>query len=112
MNADMRRKTVVYLIIRIVIINAIIAFLYFMNPSPSLSRTVFLAVLVSVNSLFFAALLILRYLENLKVFLYAHFIFDVFLITGLSFFDGGVMNSDMPLPMPHLDTTSSIRNTR
>ena len=97
MNADMRKKAVVYLVVRIFIINAIIAFLYFMNTSPSLSRTVFLSALISVNILFLIALFILHHLNTLKVFLYAHFIFDVLLITVLSFFDGGVMNSDMPL---------------
>jgi len=97
MNPDLRKKTFVYLIVRIAIINFVAAFLFFMSSAPNLSKTFFLGTLIGVNLLFLFSLALLHRLQSVKIFLYSHFFFDVFLITALSFFDGGVVDSDLPL---------------
>ncbi|HHH84470.1 MAG TPA: PAS domain S-box protein, partial [Firmicutes bacterium] len=97
MNADLRKKTSVYLVVRISIINFVVAFLFFMSSESNLSKAVFLGTLIVANALFLLSLTLLHRMEKVKAFLYAHFIFDVFLITALSFFDGGVVDSDLPL---------------
>lgn len=97
MNPDLRKKTLVYLIVRIAIINFVSGFLFFMSSTPNLSKSFFLGTLIAVNFLFLLSLILLQRMERIKAFLYAHFIFDVFLITVLSFFDGGVVDSDLPL---------------
>ena len=79
------------------ILNFIIGFLYFFTSSDGISRVVFLSVLAGMDGLFILAMFAGKEIKSASRFLYFHFLFDVMLITFLTYFDSGMIKSDLGL---------------
>ena len=82
---------------RIFIFNFVIGYLYFLSLSYNISMYIFFSAILLMNIIFILSIFLKEYVHKIKIFFYIQLILDVFVISTLCFFDGGIFQSSLAL---------------
>ncbi len=97
LGSEFKHKTTLFLVGRIIIYNLLLGYFFFISPADTISRTVFFIAMIVTDIVFVVSVVSQEYISRYRVFLFGQFMYDVVLITTLTFFDGGIIESNFSL---------------
>lgn len=94
---EFKQRTTLFLVGRIIIYNLLLGYFFFISPADTISRTVFFIAIICTDIVFVVSIVSQEYITRYRLFLFGQFLYDVVLITVLTFFDGGIIQSNFSL---------------